>query len=76
MNDALLFSSLLLAPIVREMENLRAPKSVGAAIVVLEVVVLLSGSIFLLIDPAKTWLDRAPVSLMRIQEKVATKLHE
>ncbi|MGE4493095.1 MAG: hypothetical protein AB7E65_11735 [Syntrophotalea sp.] len=37
---------------------------------VLEVVVLLRGSVFLLIDPAKTWLDRAPVSLMRIQEKV------
>lgn len=65
-----LFFSLLLSPIIRGMEKLRITKSVGAALVVMGLIVMLSSSVFLLIDPAKTWLDRAPLSLMRIEKKI------
>lgn len=65
-----LFFSLLFSPVVRGLERLKLSQGFGAAVVVLGVVVVLAGSVFLLVDPAKTWLERAPLSLMRIEEKI------
>ena len=66
---ALLFS-LLLSPLVGGLRRLHIPHKLGAGLVVLALMGLLSGSVYLLIDPAAAWIDRAPSTLARIDDKV------
>lgn len=60
----------LLQPLVEGLKRLRMPEWAGAGIVVLALVGLLAGSVYLLLDPAVAWLDRAPASLARVAQKL------
>lgn len=66
---ALLFG-LLLSPVVGGLSRLHIPQKLGAGLVVLSLLGLLSGSVSLLIGPAAAWIERAPYTLARIEDKV------
>jgi predicted PurR-regulated permease PerM len=66
---ALLFS-LLLSPLVGGLRRLHIPHRLGAGLVVLALMGLLGGSVYMLIDPAAAWIDQAPSTLARIEDKV------
>jgi predicted PurR-regulated permease PerM len=68
---AVLFS-LLLTPLVRLLRRLHLPAPVAAGIVLLALLGLLGGGLYELSGPAYIWMQRAPVSL----HKVETKLRE
>ena len=62
--------SMMLAPPVRFLEKLRVPRPLASALVVLAVIALLAAGLFALAGPAKSWIERAPQSLHRIQQKL------
>jgi len=66
---AILFG-LLLSPLVRGLNRLRIPKGLGAGLVVLGLVGLTAGAGYLLVEPAGDWIDRAPSSMARIEDKL------
>jgi predicted PurR-regulated permease PerM len=66
---ALLFS-LLLSPVVGGLSRLGIPHRLGSGLVVLALMGLIGGAVTLLIDPAATWIDRAPETLSRIEYKL------
>ncbi|HEX2162666.1 MAG TPA: AI-2E family transporter, partial [Thermoanaerobaculia bacterium] len=61
---------LLLSPVVNGLKRLRVPEWLGAGIVVVALVGVLAGGVWLLLDPALAWLDRAPESLARVAQKL------
>ena len=63
-------ATLLLRPLVRGLERLRVPESVGAAVVVVALVVVVVAGLQLLADPARDMLRAAPSQLHRIEGKV------
>ena len=62
--------SMMLAPPVQFLEKLRVPRSLASALVVLSVLALLAAGLFALAAPAKSWIEQAPQSLHRIQQKL------
>ena len=62
--------SMMLAPPVGLLERLHVPRPLGAALVVLSVMGVLAAGLFALAAPAKSWIERAPQSLQRIQQKL------
>lgn len=60
----------LLTPLVEGLKRLRVPEWAGAGLVVLALLGCLAGSLYLLLDPALDWLDRAPASLERVADKL------
>jgi len=61
---------MMLAPPVHLLEKCHVPRPLGAALVVLSVVALLATGLLALAGPAKTWVEQAPQSVERIQEKL------
>jgi predicted PurR-regulated permease PerM len=62
--------NLLLSPVIQALTRIRIPPGVGAGIVVLALVGVIGGSGYLLVDPATEWLNRAPTSLARLEQKL------
>jgi predicted PurR-regulated permease PerM len=65
-----LLLSYLLRPIVRAFARLHIPPALGAAIVVLGMVAVISYAISALTAPAVSWLEKAPYSIQTIQSKL------
>jgi predicted PurR-regulated permease PerM len=61
---------MMLAPPVQFLERFRVPRPLASGVVVLTVMALLASGLVALADPAKSWIDSAPQSLQRIQEKL------
>ncbi len=66
---AVLFD-LLLSPLVRGLVRLRLPQAAAAGLVVLALLAVTAGAVYLLLDPAMEWMDRAPASLHRLERKL------
>ena len=62
--------SMMLSPPVQFLEKLRVPRSLASALVVLCVMALLAAGLFALAGPAKDWIEKAPQSIHRIQQKL------
>ena len=62
--------SMMLAPPVQLLEKLRLPRPFASALVVLSLMASLGAGIFALAGPAKTWIETAPQTLHRLQEKL------
>ncbi len=60
----------MLAPPVQLLEKLQVPRPLASALVVLSVMAMLAGGLFALSGPAKSWIEKAPQSLHRIQQKL------
>ena len=67
---AAMLLSMLLAPLVQLLEKLHLPRGMASALVVLTMLALLVGGLVLLTAPAKSWIEQAPQSLQRLQEKL------
>src|SRR5436305_9132175 len=67
---ALLFS-LLLSPFVRGLKKLlRIPEPLGAGIVLLALLGLVVGGLYQLSGPAYEWMQKAPSSLHKVEDKL------
>lgn len=66
---AFLFS-LLLAPVVRALRHLKIPRWIAAGLVVLGLVAFSGGLLYYLASPAAEWMERAPLSLDRVEAKL------
>lgn len=62
--------SMLLAPPVQFLERLHIPRAASAALIVLAVMGTLAAGLMALTTPAKTWIEQAPLSIERIQQKL------
>jgi predicted PurR-regulated permease PerM len=62
--------SMMLAPPVQFLERFRVPRALASGVVVLTVMALLAAGLVALAGPAKSWIERAPQSLQRIQQKL------
>ncbi len=62
--------ALLLAPVVRGLKRLRVPEGVGALLVLVVVVVAFAAAVYELTGPALDWLDRAPGSMRRVEQRL------
>lgn len=62
--------NLLLAPLVKGLARLHIPAGLGAAAVILFLVGVLGTGVYLLAGPAAEWVDRAPTSIVRLEEKL------
>ena len=62
--------SLMLAPPVRLLEKAHVPRPLASALVVLAAIALLGAGLYALAGPAKSWIERAPQSVHRIQQKL------
>ena len=62
--------NLLLAPLVKGLSKLHVTPSLGAAAVILFLVGILGAGAYLLAGPAAEWIDRAPTSIVRMEEKL------
>lgn len=67
---ALLFA-FLLRPIVRGLERLRIPESIGAALVLLALLGIVGYGISLVATPASDWISKAPRNLGQIEDKLS-----
>jgi predicted PurR-regulated permease PerM len=65
-----LFLAVVLQPIVNHLHRLRVPESIGSAVVVLLLVSLLAAGIYQLSSPLAEWLDRGPMILNQISDKL------
>ena len=65
-----LLLNMLLAPGVRLLTTLRIPQALGAAIVVISVLMMLIGALYALSGPAQEWLEKAPSSFYKIEQKL------
>ncbi|HUR41758.1 MAG TPA: AI-2E family transporter [Verrucomicrobiae bacterium] len=68
---AALILSLVLVPAVRGLHRIRIPRAVGAAFVVLGLVVAFAAGIYTLAEPAREWLERAPQGLRDLGAKLS-----
>jgi len=67
---AAILLSMLLSPPVQFLEKFHVPRALASALVVLAVVIGLASGLFALAAPAKSWIERAPESLHRVQQKL------
>ncbi|MBA3564939.1 MAG: AI-2E family transporter [Gammaproteobacteria bacterium] len=63
--------SLLLAPLVRRLARLHILESIGAALVMLALLSMVSTAFYLLADPAQAWLARAPETLNLLEIRLS-----
>src|SRR5512135_17595 len=68
---AMLFN-LLLAPVVRLLNKVRIPESLGAAMVLLVALGALLGAMSLLATPAEEWIKAGPQNFQKIEQKLRT----
>lgn len=61
---------LLLVPLVRALKRIGLPEGIGAAVVVLGLVVSVALSLYALSWPAASWMARAPDGLRRVETKL------
>ena len=61
--------SMLLAPPVQFLEGLRIPRLLASAVVVLAAIGTVGAGVAVLTGPAAEWLERAPQSLHKIEER-------
>lgn len=66
---ALLFA-FLLRPIVRGLERLRLPETIGAALVLLAILGVVGYGVSLVATPASDWIARAPRNLSQVEDKL------
>ena len=64
--------TLVLTPVMRVLISMKVPKALGAAIVVVGLLVALSMGASLLMQPASEWMARAPETLSQLEEKLRT----
>ena len=62
--------SMMLAPPVQFLERFHVPRPLASGLVVLSVMTLLAAGLFALGVPAKGWIERAPQSFQKIQQKL------
>jgi predicted PurR-regulated permease PerM len=62
--------ALLLAPAVRGLKRLRIPEGIGALLVLAVVVGTIGLALYQLTGPALEWLDRAPGSMRRVEQRL------
>jgi predicted PurR-regulated permease PerM len=60
----------LLSPVIRLLKRARIPEPLGAALVILSLLGLIGGAGYSLADPARAWIDKAPASMARVQERL------
>jgi predicted PurR-regulated permease PerM len=65
-----LLLSYLLRPIVRGLARLKIPLAVGAALILIGLLALVSSGISALATPAVAWLQKAPAGLTELQRKL------
>ncbi|MDQ2693827.1 MAG: AI-2E family transporter [Pseudomonadota bacterium] len=65
-----LLLSLLLTPLVRALAALWIPRPLGAAVVLLTLMGFIGGGFYLLADPAREWLSKAPRDLREVEIKL------
>jgi len=65
-----LLLNLLLSPVVTSLTKLHVPASVSAGVVVLALVGAIGGAAYLLVEPAGEWMEKAPQSMARIEERL------
>lgn len=65
----------LLRPVVRVLEKVRVPTALGALIVVLGSLALLTGAGFAVAVPVQHWAAQAPQSLKKAQDRVRKLVH-
>jgi len=63
---AVLFG-LMLAPPVRLLERSRVPRAIGSLLMILLAIAIIGGAIAALASPARTWMQRMPQALVRIE---------
>ena len=63
---AVLFG-LMLAPPVRLLERSRVPRALGSLLMILLAIAIIGGAIAALASPARTWMQRMPQALVRIE---------
>jgi predicted PurR-regulated permease PerM len=61
---------LLLIPLLRSMKRIRIPEFVGAAIILLLMLGILSFGVSQLYDPAAEWINAAPDNFKKIERKI------
>jgi predicted PurR-regulated permease PerM len=64
--------SMLLSPLVRGLAKIHIPRTVGAAIVLITLLVFISVAVSWLAAPATAWMDRAPQIFQEITVKLQT----
>jgi predicted PurR-regulated permease PerM len=64
-------ASALLAPVVALLQRCRIPRSVGALLVVVGLVVLVSTAVWRLSRPAVEWIESAPRRLEHVEERLS-----
>lgn len=62
--------SFVLTPVVRWLERLHVPRTLGAGIVVMTLLCMISYGMAKSLDPISTWMERAPQILRQIEHKV------
>ena len=62
--------SLLLKPAVRLLARIHVPEALGAALVLITLLALVSTGVLLLSGPASAWVQRAPESFEKVESKV------
>jgi len=65
-----LLLTLVFSPAVSVLQRVRLPEPVGAAVVVAGLVAGTSASVYLLADPAREWIERAPQTLSEVEWKI------
>src|SRR5690349_16339232 len=66
-----LILNVLFRPVVRWLERIRVPTTLGAAIVVLTLVALMTAGGYALATPIKNWFSNAPQYFSTAQQKLA-----
>jgi predicted PurR-regulated permease PerM len=62
--------NLLLAPVVNFLRRLHIREEIGAAIVLVLFLTLLSASVYRFYQPATDWIERAPQAFRKIEDKL------
>src|SRR5688572_2215561 len=65
-----LILSFLLKPAVRALERAQIPSALGSGVVLLALLSIVIAGVFLLSAPASNWIQRAPETLERIEQRV------
>lgn len=62
--------SLIFKPLVRILEKIGIPTSIGAALLMVALLLVLLSGLFLLADPATRWIQEAPQHYEKIESKI------
>jgi predicted PurR-regulated permease PerM len=62
--------TFLMAPAVDALKRLRIPQALGSAIVIIALFTVISASFYIFYQPAADWIERAPQSLRKVEQKL------